>query len=361
MEYNYRKVSINANFLSDAEIENCRVDRDDELNNIIHLITKVNENVLLTGDRGQGKTYLSRLFENTIKRNSPEIFSFRIDLSSLELYSGEINYIKILPALILDQLCKEIWVNLFKHDYSTLLNMGDNPDKMSLFSKKAEQRLIEIHNINAREQQKIRSEIRSMLSLKYGVKSDPNTIEQFEWQNSTIQTFEILELIKEIKNTILKKYSKTKIVLICDEADKLTEKEQYHLLKDYLDFFGANQFNFLIVVANYETLKSTAEQSRIFQIVELKGFANRKFIKELICKSFKIEKFKIEENIYDILFHSFSGHLRYTLNVFGNCINSKNAKETFEIDIKTLHKEIKQMKERIKTWNSSESDKVLQL
>jgi AAA+ ATPase superfamily predicted ATPase len=137
MDHNYRKVSINANFLTDFEIEKYRVDREDELSNIIHLITNVNENVLLTGDRGQGKTYLTRLFENKIKKSFPDIFSLRIDLSSLEIYSGESNFIKILPSLILDQLCKGIWVNLFRHEYSSLLNLIDNPERISLYNKKA--------------------------------------------------------------------------------------------------------------------------------------------------------------------------------------------------------------------------------
>jgi hypothetical protein len=360
MDYNYRKVSINANFLSDFEIEKYKVDRENELNNIIHLITNINENVLLTGDRGQGKTYLTRLFENKIKRDFPDIFSLRIDLSSLEIYSGESNFIKILPSLILDQLCKGIWVNLFKHDYSALLNLIDNPDKISLYKKKVEKRLIEIYIINNKEQQKLRFEMRSILTYKYGLMNDQNTVDQIEWQNASIYTYELLELIKEIKDTILKKYSKFKIVLICDEADKLTENEQYNLLKNYLDFFGTNQFNFLMVVANYELIKSTAEQSRIFQIIDIKGFKEINLIKELIQKSFKIDKFKISDSIYETLLNSFSGHLRYTLYVFSECINNKISKEKYEIDEKILLKEINQLKDKIKNWNLNESKKVLQ-
>lgn len=347
MRYDFIKVPNIAGNIPDSEIEKVRVDRENELSNIVHLTTKVNENILLTGDRGQGKSFLAILFHKHLIQNHPEIFPVRIDLTALHFNRNDESFIKLLPALILDQLCKEIWVSLFNNDYSALLNTSDNIDKVNLYKNNSEKRLIEIHNILKREEQKFCNELKSMMS---GVKSEINTGEKTKWQNRTLQNFEHLELIREIKNTILKENSRTKIMLICDEANKLTEKEQYYILQNYLDFFGANQFNFLLVTSNFNKLKSTAEQSGLLRVIELGGFCDVKLVKELINKSFETNSFTIDDKVYDIIYKAFSGHIRLTTETFLNCIRIMLDDNKKIIDIKIGETAIENMTAQIRQW-----------
>lgn len=318
MSYNFIRVPSNARSIPCDEIEKIRVDREDELINVVHLTAKANENVLLIGDRGQGKTFLAILLQMELRRNHPEIFTVKIDLTALHFIHQNDNYfIELLPALILDQLCKEIWVTLLGNDYSKLLSSYDIQEMAKIFKTNSEKRLLEIYSILKREEQRYRTEFKSMM---LGIKSEINSGEMTEWRNRSLQNFELLELIKELKNTILKEHSLNKIILICDEANKLTEKEQLYILQNYLDFFGANQFNFLLVASNFDNLKASAEQSGLFRVIELEGFTSSELVRQLINKSFLIEDLIIEDDVYTLLFEAFTGNLRLSLDAFMKCI-----------------------------------------
>ena len=58
MRYDFLKVSTCAGNISDTDIDNVRVDREDELNSIVHLTTKANENVYLLGTEGKASLFL---------------------------------------------------------------------------------------------------------------------------------------------------------------------------------------------------------------------------------------------------------------------------------------------------------------
>ena len=357
MRYDFIKVPNIAGNIPYKDIEKIRVDREEELTNIVHLTTKANENVLLTGDRGQGKSFLTILFEKHLLENNKNIFPVRVDLTALHFYRNDDKFIRHFPALILDQLCKQVWVSLLDNDYSGLLNVSDNPDKINPFKKKSEKRLVEIHNILKREEQKFYNEELSMLGGSIGIKGEISAREKIEWRNRSLQNFELLELIREIKNTILKEHSRTKIMLICDEANKLTEKEQYYILQNYLDFFGTNQFNFLLVVSNFNKLKSTAEQSGLFRIIELCGFSNSSLVKELIDKSFLTNKIKVDDKIYNLLFEAFAGHIRLSMETFLSCIKLMTDKNSNEINVDIAKSAISLIKDKIKFWEQNKRKK----
>ncbi len=349
MNYDFVRVPFNASQIPDNDIEGFRVDREQELSNIVHLTTQINENVLLTGDRGQGKSFLTILVYNYLLKNHPDILPVRVNLTSLYFYKDEDSFIRYFPALVLDQLCKEVWVTLLRKDYSALLNSYDAPDKIKLFKNKAEQKLLEIHSIVRKEEYKLKRDSSTLIGGTLGLKGEVGDSQQLEWKNRELQSFELLELTREIKNTILKQHSKKKILLICDEANKLTEGEQYHILQNYLDFFGANQFNFLLVVSNFNKLKTTAEKSGLFKIIELGGFKNPKLVKELICKSFYTEKLKIENRVYDLIFEAFSGHLRFTNSVFAECLE-RLPEGNSEVTTQLIESTIVELKLKIAHW-----------
>jgi hypothetical protein len=354
MQAKFRNSTNNARFLSDSEVESCRVDREFELNDIINHTVILNDNILILGERGAGKTFLTRIFELYLKKNRSDIFTIRIDLTSIHFYSidSKPSFSKVLPILILEQLCRDIWVNLLNNEYSNLLLLNDYPEKFKLFKKKTEIKLIEIHNLLKREQQKFVREKRAMLGGSLGIKGEINDGEKIEWQNRTLHNFEILELIKEVKTTILKEYSINKIILICDEANLLTETEQYSILQDYLDFFGSNQFSFVMVAGNDTKTKLIAERTNLSKIIELKGFTNKLLVQELIYKTFHLENIIIDEKIYELLFTSFSGNIRFILATFDNGLTDMMLNNKNKLELKNMEKIILDTKLRIEMWNS---------
>lgn len=331
MKHDYIKVPSIANMLTDEQINDIRVDRVDELNQSIHLLTKVSENVLITGDRGQGKTFLSRLIYNQIIAEHPSILPVRIDLTALH-FSLDPLYLQMFPILILDQLCKTVWVNLFNKEYSKLISIHDELEGIKLFKKKSEKKIIEIYNILRKEEVKLMNDLHSSLGASIGVKGEIKTGERFEWKNRRLQNFEILELIKEIKNSIQKDFSKSRIVLICDEANKLTEEAQEIILNNYLDFLGSNQFNFLLIGSNYKNIKYNALRNNLFSVIELEGFQDIKYSIELIKKSFATSNIKIDNIVFENIYKKFNGHVRNTIDVFMRCISIMQERQITEIN-----------------------------
>lgn len=354
----YLLVSTMASMLSEVELKRVRVDRDIELFNLIHLSIHANENVLLIGDRGQGKTFLARLYQLELLENYPEVFPVRIDLSSLRFYTQDNNYfLRSLPFLILNQLCKEIWVSILKKDYSMLLLTNQNPEKINLFKSKSERRVIDLHNLLKKEEQKYQNEMISKIGASFGINSEINTKANEEWTQRSLLNFEVLELIRELKDTVLKKYSKNKIILICDEANKLAEEEQQQILQNYLDFFGSNQFNFLPVERNSDEIKRVAESNKLFRIMELEGFGSIDHVKQLISNSFKFDDIVISEETFDLLFQAFNGHPFNTMDAFCRCINLYLDGNKNEIDSSIAKSAIARVIEQLNEMNKLKPNK----
>jgi len=347
----YIKVPSIAGNLTDEEIQKVKVDRDEELYRIIHLLIIASENVLVIGDRGQGKTFLSRLVHNKIEQENSNILPVRIDLTGLHFYQEPFFHTMWLPILILNQLCKEIWINLFKKEYSKLLNIHDNLEEIKLFKKKSEKKVIEVYNILKKEELKVRNEMHASIGASIGIKGDTGSKESHEWKNRKLQNFEILELIKELKEAINKDFSKNRIVLICDEANKLTEESQQIILNSYIDFLGSNQFNFLLVASNHEDVKYFAMKSSLFRVIELNGFKKIAYIKDLIEKSFDISKIKIDENIYELIFEKFEVFIR-SLYIMNETNKSDVNTDMVKIASDQVFKEIEDWKSRITAHNT---------
>jgi hypothetical protein len=335
-----RKYSINANNLYKDEIKKMRVDRKEELDNIMHFMTIVRENIMLIGERGIGKTFLTRLCEIHIEENMPHVFPVRIDLTTAATLIN-------LPSIIIEQLCKETWIKLCKKDYSTLLEMSKNDNYSNILKKKGERRLIDIYRIIEKEQQKYKIELKSKIEASLGItslgiKGESGDGEVLEWQKKPLRNFELLELIREIKENILSEYSKRQIIFICDEANKLREEEQYKILTEYLDFFGTNQFNFLLVLSDFKNILVEANKINMFVIQEIKGFSKVDYTKEIIEKSFyNIENTRIDDSIYSYLHDSFDGNIRLILDTFDYLVSHDKQEIKIE-DVRAIVIEIKE-------------------
>ena len=312
------KVPLIAGNLTDEEIRNIRVDRKEEVSDIIHLITNASENVLISGDRGQGKTFLTRLFQIDIEENFRDIFTIRLDLTALHFMPDDSFPTRSLPQLILDQLCKEVWVKVLKKDYSDLLRKNDDPESLDFFKGKKEKKVVEIHNILKREEKKIIQEYHSSLKANLGLGAETGSKMNQGWRNRGLQNFEYLELLKEIKSIVLKNYNR--IVIICDEANKLTDLEQEQILSNYLDFLGTNSFNFLLVVSNHAGVMRSASSINLFRKLDLGGFVNTKDTEEMLNKSFNIDC-EIDNGIFGSIHMASNGNIRISKEIFYRCLS----------------------------------------
>ena len=66
-------------------------------------------------------------------------------------------------------------------------------------------------------------------------------------QQSDVLPFEFAEFAKELIETVLNPSGKSRVVVICDEANYMPFFKQEELLQRYLDLFSAKDFQFVLV------------------------------------------------------------------------------------------------------------------
>ena len=312
-----------------------KVNRENELKKCVVSLYERSENLLLYGARGVGKTFLVRLIHEEIKANYAEVVPALVNLTSLFAYHP-LNVISAFPKAVLLELCKTIWIDVLGKDYSTLRSVLAETGNELKFRKKGEKKLISIYKLLMTTGRKIKVSDESTIGVAAGFKGDVKSAETREWSEFDTLPFEFFEFIEEIMEVTLKPKKKNRIIILCDEANKLSIFQQSEILERYLELFAARDVQFLFV-AGYLRGGKIENLPSVFQnIVELKGFKEKLFVKELIEKHTSNLEISFSESALDVVWEIFQGHLVDTLTACRMAYERATQDKTREIDSKTM-------------------------
>lgn len=306
-------------------LKSMRVDRDIELKQCIDALFGRSENLLIYGSRGVGKTFLVKLLLEEIKSHFKDTVPAFVNLTGLFAYDPA-GTVSSFPNEVLLELCNTIWVNFLGKEYSTLRSVLSETGREIKFRNKGEKKIVDIYRLL------MTSARRMTASQEYsvGVSSILGTKRstQKEWSETDILPFEFFEFVEEIKKETLLPHGKERIIIICDEANKLPIFQQAAILERYLELFAASQVQF-VFVAGYRPGEKVIPISYGFQnIVELKGFQEKQHVKELINKHASAINVSFLDSAIDVVWDVFKGHPRNTL---GACRRSYLHAEQYKL------------------------------
>lgn len=294
-------------------LKSMRVNRDIELKQCIDALFGRSENLLLHGSRGVGKTFLVRLLLEEIKSRFKDTVPAFVNLTGLLAYEP-VGIASAFPNAVLLELCRTIWVDVLGKEYSTLRDVLSETGREIKFRKKGEKKVVDIYRLLMTSARRMRVSQEYSVGVSAVLKGGTKEGTQREWSEIDILPFEFFEFVEEIKKETLRPNGKERIIAICDEANKLPIFQQAEILERYLELFAARQVQF-VFVAGYRPGEKVGPVPSGFQnIVELKGFQEKRHVKEIIDKHTTTIGVSFLDSAIDVVWDVFKGHPLYTIH-----------------------------------------------
>jgi histone H3/H4 len=330
--------------LSIAELKAMRVDRADELLLCHHAIAMNRHNVLLYGERGVGKSFLVRLLQQEIEDRSPELFAASVNIAGLSEYGNRDELASFSRAVLL-QLCRILWTDLIRGSYLDLRERLDETGREITLRGKPELTIQRVYSQLMFAQRQLRIQHLNSIGFSAGAKGERSEKATFDRQQSDILPFEFAEFAGELIAEVLEPRGKSRLILICDEANRLPLHKQEDLLERYLELFGSKQVQFLFV-AGLAPWEKTRNLPLCFETrVELKGFSGMAHTQELIEKAAGTSV-KFSAEAIRLLHRVFKGHQRYTLDACRHAYESATSAGRQEIDASLMKQVLTQLREQ---------------
>lgn len=310
-------------------LKSMRVDRDIELKQYIDALFGRSENLLIYGSRGVGKTFLAKLLLNEIESHFKNTTPVFVNLSGLYAYDPD-DMVTSFPFEVLLGLCTTIWNNVLNKEYSTLRSVLSETGSEIKFRNKEEKKIIDIYRLLLTSSVRMRTDREYSIGVSSNFGTKRST--QKEWAEINLLPFEFFEFVEEIKKETLLPYGKERIVIICDEANKLPIFQQAAILERYIELFAASKVQF-VFIAGYRPGEKVIPISYGFQnIVELEGFQDKQDIKKLINKHAPAINISFLDSAIDVVWAIFKGHPRSTLNACRYSFSQAKRDELKSID-----------------------------
>lgn len=263
--------------------------REKELDEIALSVVDRSQSITISGYDTVGKSSLvatflaDASFSKTLKKGG--ILPIRI--SENELYQSiRTDFLSSITHL----LCAKVWTEVFKRNYSELLEETLLYPRNTDLSKKSWKLLKRIFQIVTSEgigsSGSRKSEFGGKLVLD-GRSSEEN---QISIQRKGLQPFEFMMLIDEIVG-VLAKHDYRKVLFVCDQLNHLPPKVNYELIESYIDVFSSKKIMFILSaeerVSHYENRVDTKDLLDSFSNrVRLSPFESPTIIADVIDSSF---------------------------------------------------------------------------
>lgn len=290
------------------------VDRDDEIKQCIDALFGRSENILIHGSRGVGKTFLVRLLLEEIRTNFKNIVPVFVNLTGLFVYDHS-EIVSAFPNAVLLEVCRTIWVDVLGKEYLALRNsLSETSDEIK-FRKKGERTVVDIYRLLMTSARRMEASWEHSVGVSAVIKGDTKKSTHKGWSEINILPFEFFEFAEEIKKKILIPNAKERIIAICDEANKLPILQQANILERYLQLFAAREVQF-VFVSSYNFGEKFGQVSLGFQkTLELRGFPEKRHVKELIDKQTTGTNISFSDSAIDVVWEAFEGHPYLTIDV----------------------------------------------
>jgi len=224
------------------------VGRSDEIGICVDALVERTHNVLLYGDRGVGKSFfVRRMLVDELRRSDPSALVISLRVTDLAAYSPT-DLSAAFTRAILMALCTHIWTELIGKSYIDLRESLGHSGKELSASPTHEKLVQRIYRQLMISESSARFERSSSIGLSAGIVGNTDERRERSVKQSDLLPFEFFEFLAELKESVLTKFKKKRVVVLCDEANVLTHGQQIDLLERHLQLFADGRVQFLFVV-----------------------------------------------------------------------------------------------------------------
>lgn len=352
---------LNAASRTIDELRDVRVDRDREFSLSYEALVHKAHNVLLYGARGTGKTFLIRLLEHEIQSSNSSVFSCIVNVANLAAYNST-DEVAAFPKAVLLQLCTSLWTRLLGKSYIELRDRLNETGQELTLRKKDERTIQSVYSHLMLQKSVTRSSLSNTVGVTLAVKGVKNEQSSTESEHLPIMPFEIAEFADQLITDVLVPRGKTRVIVLCDESNHIKLYQQEQILEQYFELFSSKHLQFLFVAGIAPWSEKDYIPSCFETTFELKGFAERIHVQELIEAALTANKSTIIQFspvVIDVLFETFSGHPRKTLYACEKAFAAASGAGHENVDLHLILRACREVEDEDRIYNLMRS-RVLQ-
>jgi Cdc6-like AAA superfamily ATPase len=305
--------SMCAENLSDEDIERLRVDRLDEIRLSTIALGRGFQNVLLYGYRGVGKTFLVRLIVSELQKAFPEVLPVYVTTAGLKLYNP-VDEVAAFSRAVLLEICVELWKHVLGKSYLDLREYVSASDANLNFGNIEEKTIQRIYSLLMGSQRRTVTQIHNRIGFSAGIQGEKSDDLSVEKQSSEVLPFEFGEFIDELLTHVVHKKGKGRIVVLCDDANRMPMFRQEDILTRYFDLFRLKKVQFLFVAAWQDWEHDVHVPLCFEQVMQINGFADISVFREFIVKS-SDRRATFDDDALTYLHESCKGHPTKALDI----------------------------------------------
>ena len=295
-------------------------------------VLRKRNNVLIFGERGVGKTFLLRLIEDELIKDET-VFAAYTSVSALNALGGE-DPVAAFSRQLLLQFCAHVWDEIFGRSYLDLRETLDE-GKQDITLRSSEEEIIQrIYSHLMTRQRQGQYQMLNTVGFSAGVKGEKTEQISHQKLQADVLPFEFVEFTHEITQKVLTRHGKSRVVILCDEANLLSSFFQEEILNRYFDLFCPQQFQFVFVAG---LLRGSARvMPDCFEtLIELTGFPSVSDLSTFIHRA-NTSPITIPEHAISALFEEFHGHPRHSLGVCERAYETAVASQQAELSSESI-------------------------
>jgi hypothetical protein len=184
-----------------------------------------------------------------------------------------------------------------------------------------------------------------------GLKGDKKEEVTTSTNQSDVLPFEFAEFTDELVSNVLEPQEKSHVIFLCDEANQMPIYRQEQVLERYLELFSMRRAQFLFVAGLLPSERTPYLPSCFATQLELRGFPERRFVRELIDRAIAElppPRLEFSDEAVDTLYETFGGHPRLTLDACARAYEAAASAGRGEVGAGIIVRVCKDQKERAK-------------
>ncbi len=351
---------LNAAAQSIEDLRDARVDREEEFSKAYSALANNVQNVLLYGTRGAGKTFITRLLEDEIRRENDDVFTCMVNLANLHSYGDNSDdESDAFPRAVLLQLCTALWTRVIGKNYLQLKDVLSSSGHELRSISKEEKSVQDIYAHLMQYDLLHRASRTNTAGMNLVAKGELQEHLFHENRQSSILPFEFGEFVTQLLTDVLEPKGKEKIIVLCDEANHAKFYQQEQILERYFELFSSRRVQFLFVAAQGPWQEREYIPSCFETTIELCGLKEQGDISSLI-KGAAIrdygDKFEFADEAIELIIDVFSGHPRNTLNASQRAIEFANEAASQKVTVREALRACREIEKQLSQYEKTVRD-----
>ena len=273
------------------------VDREAELDTVISWLHGGHGSLVITGERGIGKSSLALKATDLAKGNLSDTH-----LIFTSVYKFHARSFDLLLSELALEICISIWQEILGGKFSDLFE-DSFPTPGKTIEAKDAAIVKRIYNILKAASVSAKACYFKSLGGKFFVEGKLQETDEQQVSRKALTVYEFLALIDELK-TVCSSYGRSRIVVVADEFNYLHESEQQKFLQDFFEILNSRKVLFVLIGVNLDSNVVPGFRQCVETTIQMGPFPSYEYTKELIVTGisscpdlefFRTESFRDED------------------------------------------------------------------